>query len=95
MPKISTYEAQYKKQYAGLNSSGKADITAQRKIGQLIDNQWYHSLHWPKEVDTKWRDAVVESLNAEMKDAVKRLNDLKLAEKLLNNIDFSEGEDDE
>lgn len=93
--KITTYEAEYKKQYAGLDLFGRADLTAVRKIGQLIDSQWFHSLHWPREVNSKWRDAVNESLNTEMQDAVKRLNDLKLAEKILNSIDFDRDDEDE
>lgn len=92
---MNTYEAEYKNAYTGFGISGICDVTAVRKIGQLVDGQWYHSLHWPREIDCKWRDAVMKSLNDEMKLAVDRLNELKLAERILSSIDFKEPEQDD
>ena len=92
--RITTYEAEYKNMYSGRDLFGKADVTSVRKIAQLVDGQWYHSLHWPKTIGLEWRDEVRKSLDSEMVDALNRVDELRLAQKILDSIDFEGGEQD-
>lgn len=84
---MNSFEAGYEKKYSGFNSFGKADITAKRKISQLIDSDWHHSWHWPESICEEWKNKVQESLITEMDHAKKRLKDLELAQEILDQIE--------
>jgi len=83
---ITAYDAKYKKMYSGLNFFRKCKVTAVAKIGQLVNSDWNYSMHWPSEVDDKWKIKVQEDINTELEYARKRLKDLELAQTILDKI---------
>ena len=88
MKKMTAFDFRYKKQFAGLNSFGKADISAENKVAQLVNSSWIYSMHWPEEIDREWVNAVNADINREMEIARQRLSDLELAKKLVDRLEL-------
>lgn len=88
MKKMTAFDFRYKKQFAGLNFFGKADISAESKVAQLVNSSWMYSMHWPKEIDREWVNAVNEDINREMEIARHRLSGLELAKKLVDGLEL-------
>ena len=45
-------------------------------------------MHWPKEIDQEWVNAVNADINREMEIARNRLSDLELAQKLVDGLEL-------
>lgn len=88
MKKMTAFDFRYKKQFAGFNFFGKAYISAESKVAQLVNSNWVYSMHWPKEIDREWVNAVNEDINREMEIARNRLSDLELAKKLVDGLEL-------
>lgn len=85
---MTAYDFRYKKQFAGLNFFGKAAVSAERKVAQLVNSNWVYSMHWPKEINQEWVNAVNADINREMEIARNRLSDLELAKKLVDGLEL-------
>lgn len=85
---ITPYECKYKKMYQGFSGLGTDIklITPRSKLGQLIDNTWHYSWHWP-EGHNEWLDSARKDLEQEMIYAQVRLAELRQAEKILSLIE--------
>ena len=88
MKKMTAFDFRYKKQFAGLNFFGKADVSAESKVAWLVNSNWVYSMHWPKEIDREWVNAVNEDINREMEIARNRLSGLELAKKLVDGLEL-------
>lgn len=88
MKKMTAFDFRYKKQFAGFNSFGKADVSAESKVAQLVNSNWIYSMHWPKEIDREWVNAVNADINRELEIARRRLSDLELAKKLVDRLEL-------
>lgn len=88
MKKMTAFDFRYKKQFAGLNFFGKADVSAESKVARLVNSNWVYSMHWPKKIDLEWVNAVNADINREMEIARHRLSDLELAKKLVDGIEL-------
>jgi len=88
MKKMTVFDFRYKKQFAGLDFFGKADVSAESKVAQLVNSNWLYSEHWPKEIDQEWVNAVNADINREMEIAKNRLSDLELAKKLVDRLEL-------
>jgi len=88
MKKMTVFDFRYKKQFAGLDFFGKADVSAESKVAQLVNLNWLYSEHWPKEIDQEWVNAVNADINREMEIAKNRLSDLELAKKLVDRLEL-------
>lgn len=88
MKKMTAFDFRYKKQFAGLNFFGKADISAESKVAQLVNSDWVYSMHWPEEINREWVNAVNADINREMEIARRRLSDLELAKKLVDGLEL-------
>lgn len=88
MKKMTAFDFRYKKQFAGLNFFGKADISAESKVAQLVNSDWMYSMHWPEEIGREWVNVVNADINREMEIARQRLSDLELAKKLVDRLEL-------
>lgn len=88
MKKMTAFDFRYKKQFAGFNFFGKADVSAEHKVAHLVNSNWVYSMHWPKEIDREWVNAVNADINKEMEIARNRLSDLELAKKLVDGLEL-------
>lgn len=88
MKKMTAFDFRYKKQFAGLDFFGKADISAESKVAQLVNSDWMYSMHWPEEIGREWVNAVNADINREMEIARQRLSDLELAKKLVDRLEL-------
>lgn len=85
---MNGYDIKYNKHYSALSkiTNKMIDVSAEEKLASLINSDWKHSWHWPKDIDEKWLDRVSDSLETEMKLAKDRIKDLKLAQEILDKI---------
>ena len=86
--KMTAFDFRHKKQFAGLDFFGKATVSAERKVVQLVNSNWVYSMYWPKEIDQEWVNAVNADINKEMEIARNRLSDLELAKKLVDGLEL-------
>ena len=85
---MNAFDVKCKKQFAGFDTFGRAEITADRKLAQLIDSEWHYSWHWPEGIDSDWLAQVRRDLDAEKKFLSDRKKQLDLAEKILSEIEL-------
>ena len=83
---ITAYDASTKKIYLGFGRFGKCNVTSVKKIGQLVDSEWHYSMHWPTEIDDKWKGKVQEDINTELEYTRERLKELEFAQAILDKI---------
>lgn len=84
---MTPFEARYKKQFSGLGLTGKADVSAEQKIAQLVNDTWSYSWHWPDEIDTKWKEAVQADIDTRRKQLIDELNGIEQAQRILSTIE--------
>lgn len=82
------HEAKFKKSFSsqGRFTKDRVRITAFDKLSELIDSEWLHSIHWPKE-DGEILKAINESLSMELEKTEKRRMELMEAKEILSSIE--------
>ena len=90
MKKIGPFEFRYKKQFSGINPFGKCLVSAEQKVGSLINSSWHYSDHWPKEINHDWVKAATSDLETELQYAQERIKQLNLAKKFIEMLDLHE-----
>lgn len=85
---MNAFDFKYKKQFSGFDIFGKADVTAEVKIGQLVDSQWHYSWHWPKDINSEYVLSVSKDIDTELDYAKQRLKDLELAKSILEKLEL-------
>jgi len=78
--KMNKFEAETKKQYTYQNLL----VTAKKKVGLLIDDSWYYSMHWKNDT---WVEQAKRDLKKRLKENKEEKKLLKVAKYILNEIE--------
>lgn len=83
---MNAYDTRYLKKFDGISLGKAIKVSATNRLAYLINSDWIHSSHWPKE-HNEWLAAVKKSLESEMKYAIDRLDQLDEAKKIIAEIE--------